>query len=78
MHCNHWLVHNWSQVDHVSTHVTLHERSMWRDGGRLLWATESVDPRELLRKRAADADLDFLRDAVAVLVGALMGAEMYA
>ena len=39
---------------------------------------ESVDPRELLRKRAADADLDFLRDAVAVLVGALMGAEMYA
>ncbi len=49
---------------------------MWRDGGRLLWAMESVDPQELLRKRAADADLDFRRDAVAVLVGALMGAEM--
>jgi putative transposase len=39
---------------------------------------ESVDLLGLLRKRAADADLDFLREAVAVLAEALMEAEVSA
>lgn len=39
---------------------------------------ESVDLLGLLRKRAADADLDFLREAVAVLAEALMDAEVSA
>ena len=39
---------------------------------------KSVDVLGLLRKRAADADLDFLREAVAVLAEALMEAEVSA
>lgn len=39
---------------------------------------ESVDLLGLLRKRAADADLDFLREAVAVLAEALMEVEVSA
>jgi transposase-like protein len=39
---------------------------------------ESVDLLGLLRKRAGDADLDFLREAVAVLAEALMEAEVSA
>lgn len=39
---------------------------------------ESVDLLGLLRKRAADADLDFLREAVTVLAEALMDAEVSA
>jgi hypothetical protein len=38
--------------------------------------TESVDLLGLLRKQAAEADLDFLREAVAVLAEALMDAEV--
>ena len=37
---------------------------------------ESVDLLGLLCKRAADADLDFLREAVTVLAEALMDAEV--
>ena len=40
--------------------------------------TESVDLLGLLRKQAAEADLDFLREAVAVLAEALMEAEVSA
>jgi putative transposase len=39
---------------------------------------ESVDVLGLLRKRVADTDLDFLREAVAVLAEALMEAEVSA
>ena len=37
---------------------------------------ESVDLLELLRKQAAGGDLDFLREAVAVLAEAVMEAEV--
>ena len=37
-----------------------------------------MDLLGLLRKRAADADLDFLREAVTVLAEALMDAEVSA
>jgi transposase-like protein len=37
---------------------------------------ETVDLLGVLRKRAADVDLDFLREAVAVLAEALMEAEV--
>ena len=39
---------------------------------------ESVDLLELLRKQAAGGDLDFLREAVAVLAEAVMEAEVAA
>lgn len=39
-------------------------------------ARESMDLLELLRKRAVDADMDFLREAMAVLVHAIMEAEV--
>lgn len=39
---------------------------------------EGVELLGLLRKRAADADLDFLREAVAVLAEALMKVEVTA
>jgi transposase-like protein len=39
-------------------------------------AKESMDLLELLRKRAADADMDFLREAMGVLVHAIMEAEV--
>ena len=41
-------------------------------------ATERVDLLELLRKRADGGDLDFLREAVAVLAEAVMDAEVTA
>ena len=41
-------------------------------------ARESVDVLELLRKQAEEGDLDFLREAVAVLAGAVMDAEVTA
>lgn len=39
-------------------------------------ARESIDLLELLRKRAMDADMDFLREAMGVLVQAIMEAEV--
>lgn len=39
-------------------------------------AKESMDLLELLRKRAEDADMDFLREAMGVLVHAIMEAEV--
>ena len=39
---------------------------------------ESVDLLELLRKQAAGGDLDFLREAVAVLAEAVMDTEVSA
>ncbi len=39
-------------------------------------ARESIDLLELLRKRAMDADMDFLREAMGVLVHAIMEAEV--
>ena len=39
---------------------------------------ESVNLLELLRKQASDGDLDFLREAVAVLADAVMDAEVSA
>ena len=39
-------------------------------------AKERMDLLELLRKRAADADVDFLREAMGVLVQAIMEAEV--
>ena len=41
-------------------------------------ARESVDVLELLRKQAEEGDLDFLREAVAALAGAVMDAEVSA
>lgn len=41
-------------------------------------ARESVDVLELLRKQAEEGDLDFLREAVAVLAEAVMDAEVTA
>ena len=40
--------------------------------------TESVDVLELLRKQASGADIDFLREAVAVLAEAVMDHEVSA
>jgi transposase-like protein len=37
---------------------------------------ESIDVLGLLRKRGVDGDVDFLREALAVLVQAIMGAEV--
>jgi transposase-like protein len=39
-------------------------------------ARESIDLLELLRKRAIDGDVDFLREAMDVLVHAIMEAEV--
>ena len=39
---------------------------------------KSVDLLELLRKRLGEADLDFLREAVAILADAIMEAEVTA
>ena len=41
-------------------------------------AKESMDLLGLLRKRAMDADMDFLREAMGVLVQAIMEAEVVA
>ncbi len=41
-------------------------------------ARESVDVLELLRKQVEEGDLDFLREAVAALAGAVMDAEVTA
>ena len=38
-------------------------------------ARESMDVLELLRKRGMDGDVDFLREALAVLVEGIMDAE---
>jgi len=38
-------------------------------------ARDSMDILELLHKRGMDGDLDFLREALAVLVNGIMGAE---
>ena len=41
-------------------------------------AKERIDVLELLRKRGMDGDVDFLREALRVLVGGIMDAEVSA